>query len=1182
MSDSTVDTLPTARTDSDGRSGASDLGALAATALESVSASADEWRAFVVDEVHDPLVSTLTEARRRHRDAIAAFSEVPRDGRAIWSAIITYRRAAHDDVLRPILLVLRETAPARRLGDRFVAFLNESRASQRSIPEVIEVDEPPDLFAPDVDDGIRRSLRKSFERMRRRFIRTEPKPRVVRARDVIGFHIGARVALLYTPVHEALLRRFAQTESAIERALTVWSNAVLVAERDIEISDVHQPAVVEAWYGRDDAADSDAADSDAADSDATDPEATVSDATVSDAAHSDAADSDATDADAADHDSKYDELAETIAYVRALARELDEALGAIVEKRLELPDVDPDLVDVADRTLRRDLAESGTALAEFRDAPPPPEGYGPAAAAARKRDRWDAWHRQVIARLELAHHALGLRSRMIAAADDMLASVAERSLKPVFDTADRIDSELARWREESDAACDAARSTGDVDALHASLTGIRARAGRFFARTLRTLTGLVDADEALADPGGHAWSDFVRSLDGLPESLEIHGLPDEGAAPANPETATRRVELRGIARRTLDGAMKSLQSGTEPLRANLRAVWTRIEEVQNVVLFNLDTALTEVAAIRDGEATEEDETTDDDGAGTAGRPAKSDGERAAERADELANDGLARAREITAGFGSGLREPWDTFAEATTERVRDLWIATLRRMRTGEETDQEWEGLWEGLVRRGRLTWRSLVANARTWWPSAVGFSGRIGARIRRLVKIGQTAVGGVQSTEEDLSATVDAMWDVADLRRSLPIVYRHLFAFDPLTEPTLHEGRDDDLDWLGKQFDRWLTTPRGGAIALSAPLGAGRTSLLNVAAASDVFGAATVYRVTIDRRIASEEVLAGLLADALELVSESESESADPSESDHATLADLEAAILDLPETRDRVCLIDDLEHLIMRTPGGTDLVERLMTFMSRTDSLIFWVAAVNDLAWRFIESSASGTASTFLRHRSLKPFNAASLEELVLARHRRSGMQLRFEAPQSQGDTWRNWFRRRRTDEVRQAAIRQQYFERLYRECEQNVMLALYRWIRSCRFDRQKGIVTVEPLQTLPHDALGRMPLDALFSLETFLVHKTLSADEHAAVTRFENVESDLLLESLLNRRLIEEVRADAEPRAASRGSSSDADPRAASAPADDHSGSPGIERAARYRIHPLLLSAVGSALRKKHIVY
>jgi hypothetical protein len=186
--------------------------------------------------------------------------------------------------------------------------------------------------------------------------------------------------------------------------------------------------------------------------------------------------------------------------------------------------------------------------------------------------------------------------------------------------------------------------------------------------------------------------------------------------------------------------------------------------------------------------------------------------------------------------------------------------------------------------------------------------------------------------------------------------------------------------------------------------------------------------------------------------------------------------------------------------------------------------------------------------------------VESLIINRHRRSGMTLQFVEPKDASALMRQRLKRAKTPEQFQSLLREDFFDRLWRASGQNVMLALYYWIRSAEFDEENSALTVRSLVPLRFDYLNDLTLDHAFTLKAFFLHKTLSLADHSRIFNTSAADSTVILESLLNSYFIEEV-----PLAER------------TANADYH-----VKKHAVYRLRPLILHPVTSFLQSKNIIY
>jgi hypothetical protein len=204
------------------------------------------------------------------------------------------------------------------------------------------------------------------------------------------------------------------------------------------------------------------------------------------------------------------------------------------------------------------------------------------------------------------------------------------------------------------------------------------------------------------------------------------------------------------------------------------------------------------------------------------------------------------------------------------------------------------------------------------------------------------------------------------------------------------------------------------------------------------------------------------------------------------------------------------------------------------------------------------TATTTGLARFHALEAFDATSLESLILNRHRRSGMDLTFEAPNNPPGLMGQRLKRAESEESRQDIIRQAFFERLARYADQNLRLAIFYWIRSLEFDDEHDIVTVRWLRPLDFSFLNELDLQRAFSLRSFLFHRTLTPEEHSHLFRMSDSQTTLILESLFNSGLL------------------------TSYPFDPQHQATLVEPGHRYQIHPLMIGPVRSQLVGRHMIY
>jgi len=179
-----------------------------------------------------------------------------------------------------------------------------------------------------------------------------------------------------------------------------------------------------------------------------------------------------------------------------------------------------------------------------------------------------------------------------------------------------------------------------------------------------------------------------------------------------------------------------------------------------------------------------------------------------------------------------------------------------------------------------------------------------------------------------------------------------------------------------------------------------------------------------------------------------------------------------------------------------------------------------MSSTAWQAVRSSEPAAAGLVVQH-ELDTFERDELEELILCRHRRSGLRLSFDPPDNgAAPLLTRRVRSAAGDTERQEILREEFFDQLFGLCGQNVMLALFYWFRAVHLDPDdaaEGILHVRPLRPIRFDYLDSLSIEHAFALKALLDHGTLTISELARILQIDRSDSRALLESLGNAFLI-----------------------------------------------------------------
>lgn len=638
----------------------------------------------------------------------------------------------------------------------------------------------------------------------------------------------------------------------------------------------------------------------------------------------------------------------------------------------------------------------------------------------------------------------------------------------------------------------------------------------------------ASAIRRLVDQAAEALAALARTV---PEEIELN-LPQSGDGEVVPSVGRRVVALREITEETLDAfRIEAVRQAPAPLLSILEEAKARSTAIPEVVEYNLSAARDEVLQEEEDETREED---GDDG----------DGPGWEEEVRELTLQGLERTAQGVETLLSIFPPAWDRFASSLQSALPSAYADLHRRAVAEGVVREQFLDLRSFFRRQRRVGWaelRALFGRGAEWvrrhWR-------RIRPQLRGLLRMGRAAVG-VAPAEGEEERAIEVLRSIPELVAPLPLVYRRLFSFQPVTDASLLAGRSEETEWIRDRYAGWSSGRPLPAMLVAAP-GAGITSLYN-AWEETVFPDAVTSRLDFDRRIETETQLAEIMAGALGL--EGSFESLDAVARTQAGRED------DGP----RIVLLEGLEYLHLRGVASASLLGNLLNFQAHTSSSVFWISSMSDAAWSLFRVRQP-VAATLVALLEVAPLSRGDIEASILLRHRRSGLPLVFLPPQDLSPLKARKLRRTRDPEEKQALLQEDFFDRVHRLSMASPAMADVIWLRSLDLASQEGQARVRAPRPIRFAFLEALTPAIDFALMAFMEHGSLTLGEYRRILHAEDEEVLRIFEALRTRMLLQSV--------------SDADmiPR----PVDF------LEVETSYRIPQILGMAVSERLRSLNILH
>lgn len=612
-----------------------------------------------------------------------------------------------------------------------------------------------------------------------------------------------------------------------------------------------------------------------------------------------------------------------------------------------------------------------------------------------------------------------------------------------------------------------------------------------------------------------ASEEFSRIASRLPESVELN-TPQVDPARVVPGVPRRTVAVRALVSQTLDAfRVEAIRTSPAPLLAVLEQAAAECAEIPRVVEYNLTAARDEVLSEEHGPSdapgdetsgTSENSEPPPDTPVETGTPG-ADGEAVSweEEVESLTLQGLARTAQGVETLLSLFGPAWRQFVETVNETLPPTFVELHRRAVAEGMVREQIHGLRAFFRQKGRLGWKeirsfgdNLLREVRKTWR-------RLRPRLRSLLRLSRIAVGA-PATAGDEERALEVFRTIPELVAPLPLVYRRLFSFQAVTDPTLLSGREDELDWFADRYAGWQADRPAPSIVV-APPGAGVTSLFNVLDASLLKDVCTV-RIEFDQRVESQDELARQLAEVLGV----ETFSGSLRDLGHRVMAG-EAA------SGCRAVLLEGLEYLQFRSAQGGRLLSRLLEFLGHTTSRIFWVCSISEAAWSLV-TVRSPVAASLVHVLKLEPLTRDQVESSIMQRHRRSGLPLVFLPPADLNPLKARALKRARTQEERQAILQEDFFDRIYRLSRSSSAMADVLWLRSLDMEAREGQVHARAGKSVRFAFLESVTSEMDFALMALMEHGSLTAEECAEVLQLPEHEMLGIFEALRTRMLLQDV--------------------------------------------------------------
>jgi GTPase SAR1 family protein len=432
---------------------------------------------------------------------------------------------------------------------------------------------------------------------------------------------------------------------------------------------------------------------------------------------------------------------------------------------------------------------------------------------------------------------------------------------------------------------------------------------------------------------------------------------------------------------------------------------------------------------------------------------------------------------------------WRPLADARLARaLASVFVEArliLTRHRLGALTYLAQQGLRRAVVLAGRSTVAASAQALRSLYRTLERVV------LRFLVSIGWKPAPSAGQVEVITRPFLPEEFTVDLSAKELPALYRHLFRLEPVQDPRFLVGREQEMAAIAQARSLW-EAGRPVALIIVGQRGSGKTSLINCAVKRSLDDL-EVIRGEFSQRFVTDSQLRGFLAG---LIGED-----DP--------VHLERAL----GQRRRVIMLEELERTFLRQVGHYDAIRGLQRLIAATCSSTFWILAINQVAFRFLDAAVK-LGSSFSHRINAATATRDDLRQAILVRHNLSGLRLQLPAPLA----LQNFANRLKSLVQRETDPETIFFDTLAQESAGVYRTAFDIWLGQVE-TVQAGVLYMKPL-VLPDlsPVIDDLDLDDLFTLVAILQHGSLTPEEHATVFQKSVAASRSQIDELLAREIIE----------------------------------------------------------------
>ncbi len=306
-----------------------------------------------------------------------------------------------------------------------------------------------------------------------------------------------------------------------------------------------------------------------------------------------------------------------------------------------------------------------------------------------------------------------------------------------------------------------------------------------------------------------------------------------------------------------------------------------------------------------------------------------------------------------------------------------------------------------------------------------------------------------------------------------LPLIYKRLYAIEPLNDMVLFEGREKEINQFSIAYEAWQKGYYSDVI-IAGEKWSGLTSLINYLLKTVKLKHGFVRLAFASNKPDTTMMLAQF---AKELKQEK--------------FDSINQLTTYLNSGSKKIIILEDIQNLYLRKIGGQQAIIDLIDIIAATQKSVFWVVTASLYAYRYLEKTIKINAF-FSYPVVLENMDAKTISKLIIKRNRVSGFKIMFEpSPDMESD--KKYLKL--NEEQRQELLRNKFFKELHSFSKSNISMALMYWLLSTKSVDGHSIV-IKSFEKPDFSFLNSLQADRVFLLHALILHDGLDIEQSALV--------------------------------------------------------------------------------------